>query len=165
MIEAASGGDEAAIESLLHLCQTDVHRYARRNCSTLSDAEDAVQETLWLVYRKISTLRRIALFSGWLFTIVRRECLRLARKAFGTADAADFDEDVYFTRTTNDDLWIDLIAAIHSLPAHYREVLLLRDFEELTIGEIAVELKLTSPATKSRLHRARRLIQEYLLGK
>jgi DNA-directed RNA polymerase specialized sigma24 family protein len=41
---------------------------------------------------------------------------------------------------------------------------LLRDFEELTIGEISAELGLSAAAKKSRLHRARTLAQEYLLG-
>ncbi|WP_322789346.1 RNA polymerase sigma factor [Paraburkholderia diazotrophica] len=41
---------------------------------------------------------------------------------------------------------------------------LLRDLEELTIGEIAARLGLSVPATKSRLHRARTLAREYLLA-
>jgi DNA-directed RNA polymerase specialized sigma24 family protein len=44
-------------------------------------------------------------------------------------------------------------------------VILLRDFEELTIGEIASRLALTPAAVKSRLHRARSLAREYLLSK
>ncbi|MGN6229559.1 MAG: RNA polymerase sigma factor [Trinickia sp.] len=44
------------------------------------------------------------------------------------------------------------------------DVLLLRDFEELTIGEIAARLGSSVPATKSRLHRARTLAREYLLA-
>jgi RNA polymerase sigma factor (sigma-70 family) len=48
------------------------------------------------------------------------------------------------------------------LPEHYREVLVLRDFEELTISELAARLTLTRAAVKSRLHRARELVREYL---
>ena len=50
------------------------------------------------------------------------------------------------------------------LPGHYRDIILLRDFEELSIKEIAASLKLTSAATKSRLHRARELAREYILA-
>jgi len=60
-------------------------------------------------------------------------------------------------------LRLDLAAALESLPAHYLEVILLRDFEELTIGEMAARLNDTTTAIKSRLHRARELIREYLL--
>ena len=61
-------------------------------------------------------------------------------------------------------LRIDLARALESLPAHYLEVVLLRDFEELTIGEIAERLNEKAPAVKSRLHRARMLVREYMLS-
>ena len=56
----------------------------------------------------------------------------------------------------------DLIAAIHSLPDRYREVIVLRDLREFSIGEIAIELRLSREAVKSRIHRARLMIREYL---
>lgn len=64
----------------------------------------------------------------------------------------------------NHELRIDLANALESLPAHYLEVVLLRDFEELTIAEIAERLEENPPAIKSRLHRARELVREYLLS-
>lgn len=60
------------------------------------------------------------------------------------------------------ELRADLIAAIHSLPDPYREVIVLRDIEEYSITEIATELSLTREAAKSRIHRARLMIREYL---
>ena len=60
-------------------------------------------------------------------------------------------------------LRLDLVNALESLPAHYLEVVLLRDFEELTIAEIAERLKEQPGAVKSRLHRARKLVREYML--
>ncbi len=64
---------------------------------------------------------------------------------------------------TDDALRLDLTHALESLPAHYLEVVLLRDFEELTIAEIAQRLGEPAGAVKSRLHRARMLVREYLL--
>ena len=61
-------------------------------------------------------------------------------------------------------LRIDLARALESLPAHYLEVVLLRDFEELSIGEIAQRLGEQPGAVKSRLHRARELVREYMLA-
>lgn len=55
-------------------------------------------------------------------------------------------------------------SAFESLPAHYLEVVLPRDFEELTIAEIAERLGEQPSAVKSRLHRARELVREYLPG-
>ncbi|MCY7355705.1 MAG: hypothetical protein LH470_11650 [Lysobacter sp.] len=58
----------------------------------------------------------------------------------------------------------DVAAALESLPAHYREILLLRDLEGLSIAEISARLHTTTLATKARLHRARVLAREYLLA-
>jgi len=59
---------------------------------------------------------------------------------------------------------IDLVNALESLPAHYLEVVLLRDFEDLTIAEIAERLGGKPSAIKRCLHRARELVREYLLA-
>jgi RNA polymerase sigma factor (sigma-70 family) len=56
----------------------------------------------------------------------------------------------------------DLTAALQSLPAHYLEVLLMRDAEELTVEEMAERLGMQRAAVKSRLHRARAMVREYL---
>jgi RNA polymerase sigma-70 factor (ECF subfamily) len=58
----------------------------------------------------------------------------------------------------------DLTNAIQSLPEHYRQIVLLRDVDVLTIDEIAQSLSLSREAVKGRLHRARGLIREYLMG-
>jgi RNA polymerase sigma factor (sigma-70 family) len=62
-----------------------------------------------------------------------------------------------------DELRIDLVRALESLPLPYRQVMVLRDMQELTMAEIAAELGVTVAAAKSRLHRARALVREYLL--
>lgn len=62
-----------------------------------------------------------------------------------------------------EELRIDLSRAIQSLPDHYREVILLRDIEELSIDEIAGVLGLTRESVKARIHRARLMIREYLV--
>jgi RNA polymerase sigma factor (sigma-70 family) len=65
---------------------------------------------------------------------------------------------------TPETLRFDMVSALESLPPHYLQILLLRDFEELSIREIGERLGLDSPAVKSRLHRARVLVREYLLA-
>ncbi|HDV2275171.1 TPA: hypothetical protein RHY16_004205, partial [Escherichia coli] len=63
-----------------------------------------------------------------------------------------------------DSLRLDLARALRSLPAHYLDVILMRDFEELTIAEISSQLNVSVGAVKSRLHRARELIRESLIS-
>lgn len=161
LIDAARHGDRAALERLLAISQPDIRRYARSQCAGSSDADDAVQETLWLVYQRIGALRTVTSFSGWVFSIVRRECQRMWRRMNGRAEMPPDDHPAFVQRPELE-LRADLIAAIHSLPDKYRDVIVLRDIQEYSIGEIAVELRLAREAVKSRIHRARLMIREYL---
>ena len=161
LIEAARGGDADALVSLIAIAQPDIRRYAARNCRA-ADIDDAVQETLLLLYRRVGTLRAVTSFSAWLFAVARRACLRLLRQATGMADASA-DVEMRLAHLAPEDIRIDLSHAIQSLPDHYREVILLRDIEELSIDEIAGVLALTRESVKARIHRARLMIREYLI--
>ena len=163
LLDEACKGNREAIASLLAVAQPDIHRYAKATCN-MRDVDDAVQETLWLLYNRIGTLRTITSFSGWLFTIVRRECLRIMRKTMmKTEDIDQLTDDARLAYDHPFELRVDLSRAIQSLPEHYREVVLLRDIEELSVNEIAQVLLLSREAVKARLHRARAMIREYLL--
>lgn len=162
LIHAAQTGDPAAIAGLLAVCQADARRYAYRHCKA-SDIDDAVQESLLVIVRKVRGLKAAAAFSSWLFTVIRRECLRLQRAMFRHDPLDDDMAERQLASRTDDALRLDLTHALESLPAHYLEVVLLRDFEELTIAEIAERLGEPAGAIKSRLHRARSLVREYLL--
>ncbi|WP_213288076.1 RNA polymerase sigma factor [Bradyrhizobium sp. sGM-13] len=161
LIEAARGGDTEALVSLIAAAQPDIRRYAARNCRA-ADIDDAVQETLLLLYRRVGTLRAVTSFSAWLFAVARRACLRLLRRAASTEAPAD-DAEARLAHLAPEDIRIDLSRAIQSLPDHYREVILLRDIEELSIDEIAGVLGLTRESVKARIHRARIMIREYLV--
>jgi len=163
LVLAAQTGDAAAIGRLLAVCQADARRYAHRHCQ-VSDVDDAVQESLLIISRKVKGLKAAAAFSSWLFTVIKRECRKLARVMFKTDPLDDEVTEMQLLSRSDNDLRIDLAAALESLPAHYLEVVLLRDFEELTIREIAQRLGEQEGAVKSRLHRARELVREYMLG-
>ncbi|CAN7521484.1 sigma-70 family RNA polymerase sigma factor [Bradyrhizobium sp. LjRoot220] len=162
LIEAARSGDADALLSLIAAAQPDIRRYAARNCRA-ADIDDAVQETLLLLYRRVGTLRAVTSFSAWLFAVARRACLRLLRISAAVPDSAADDADARLALLRPEDLRIDLSRAIQSLPEHYREVILLRDIEELSIDEIASVLGLSRESVKARIHRARMLIREYLI--
>lgn len=160
LIISARDGDRDAISALLAVAQPDVRRYARASCKT-ADVDDAVQDALCLLYRKIGSLRAVSAFSSWLYAVVRRECARLARRLSGEPIETVAD-DMRLSTRPEPELRLDVAAAIQSLPQHYREVVLLRDLEELTIDEIALRLAATRESVKARLHRARLLLREYL---
>ena len=162
LILNAQRGDPVAIHALLGACQADARRYAFRHCHA-SDIDDAVQETLLLISRKIHALRAAAAFSSWVFIVIKRECRRLSHAMFREAPLEDDLAEQQLAHKSDDDLRMDLTAALESLPHHYLEVVLLRDFEEMTIAEIAQRLDQPTSAVKSRLHRARELVREYLI--
>ena len=161
LLEAARRGDIVALEQLLIHCRPGLQRIARTQCSSSVDPEDAVQESLLLIYPRIGALRAVASFPAWTFSIVRRECNRLWRAMHGErfTENETLPLAVYIDHF---ELRSDLAAAIQSLPEKYREAIILRDFEEFSISGIADQLLLTREAVKSRIHRGRQMVQEYL---
>jgi RNA polymerase sigma factor (sigma-70 family) len=159
----AQGGDPVALANLLQHIYPDLRLYAQRHCHA-QYAEDAIQETLLVASRKIETLRQLHSFSAWLITILKRHCHHLFRKFNIDIHLEDTEWAEFIEEKPPQELRLDLIAALESLPEHYLHIILLRDFEERTISEIAAHLNENIPAVKSRLHRARTLVREYLLS-
>jgi RNA polymerase sigma factor (sigma-70 family) len=163
IVEAAREGDSAAIESLLLHCQPSVTSFARKYCSTPEDIEDAVQLTLWLIHRKIRTLRSSKAFVSWIFRIVKNQCHRLFSSRWHEAEMSDFEQLL----STNDTeaialLQVELVQAIAHLPSAYRQILIMRDVEGFTGAEVAEALGLSLETVKSRLHSARQILREKL---
>lgn len=162
-LEAARAGDRGALERVLAASRQDLRRYAEHHC-VVNDVEDAVQESLITASRRLVDLRQLECFASWLFRIVKRECNRMKR-GLRAMWHEPLTEDIAVACTAaRPDLARDLAATLQSLPPHYREILLLRDLEGLSLAEIAARLGLGLEATKARLHRARALAREYLSG-
>ena len=160
-IIAARAGDRVALQRVLAQSRQNLRRYAEYHCN-INDAEDAVQEGLILASRRIRDLRVVESFTSWMFRIVKRECNRMKRglrMLTGDAITEDIMPSCSFEPI---ELRQDVAAALASLPAHYREIILLRDMQGHSITEMSELLGLNREATKSRLHRARVLAREYL---
>ena len=171
LLSAAQSGDVAALNRLVADHRQGVYRYGLHVCRTTEDAEDAVQETLWAATRAIRTFRGTASsIASWMFTIVRRECLRLLerhRRAPGAFDTVE-DEVMSEVIDPSDALAlrrrIELLAsALSDLDPLHREVILLRDIQELSAPEAAAQLGISIDALKSRLHRARVSLRDHVL--
>lgn len=159
----AQAGDPLALDRLLRDVQPDIRRYARRQCHRTSAIEDVVQEALIVLYRRLRQVRDPLAIAAWLFRIVTRLCmlpvlgLMRGTEAFNARHEAE-----HLAGLSQDELRVDLTRALESLPEAHREIILLRDMEQLTITEAARQLGITREACKSRLHRARALLREYL---
>jgi RNA polymerase sigma-70 factor (ECF subfamily) len=163
LLSAARDGNAEALGVLLRTHRNGVYRYGLQVCRTTEDAEDAVQETLWAATRALKTFRGSASsIASWMFTIVRRECYRLIDRHRDAPialagsedelpdDAPAPDEELAERRRT-----ALLATVLADLDPLHREVILLRDVEELTAPEAAAQLGISVQALKSRLHRAR----------
>ncbi|MDJ0709545.1 MAG: RNA polymerase sigma factor [Woeseiaceae bacterium] len=164
LLKAAKAGDPTAMSALLEIVQPDIRRYARYRCSRASAIDDVIQETLIIVNRKMSSVNNLEAFGGWLVRIVTRVCLLPALQLMrATESLVTIDNNIDYSTRSDEDLRIDISKAIESLPEQYRSVIVMRDIEELSIGEMAERLGITRAATKSRLHRARGMVREYLV--
>lgn len=115
-------------------------------------AEDAVQETLLIVFRRLRSLERPETLTAWVATTARREALRRRQ---GSDLALPDDAPAAVLPDT-----LEVYDALTRLPLARREVLLLRDLVGLSERETATLLGISCGTVKSRLHRARAAFRE-----
>ena len=180
LVARLRGGDGQAFETLVRTHTAPLLRVARRFMRAEEDARDAVQDAFVAAFRSIDGFGSNAQLATWLHRIVINACLmRLrTRRRRPEEDIEEylprFREDGH--QLTPSQPWCETAetilqrtelcgvvhAAIDDLPDTYREVLLLRDIEELTTEEAAQVLGVTENAVKIRLHRARQALRTLL---
>ncbi|MCX0271717.1 RNA polymerase sigma factor [Nocardia zapadnayensis] len=164
LIAAAQVGDVDAIAAVVSAAHPNIQRFARTLCADAEDAQDAAQEALIILYRKIGMLRATGALASWMFRIVRNECLRRARRRLHEYTPVP---DVAVTASAEYEVLQRLeagrvAAAVAALPPDQRRVLILRDIQGYS-GRVAAEVLGIGPAAmKSRLHRARAAVRQTL---
>jgi RNA polymerase sigma-70 factor (ECF subfamily) len=136
------------------------------------DARDAAQETFIAAYRNISNFRGEAKVSSWLHRIAVNQCLTTKRRAKTRSE--DFlgdeigEEDRIFVapahgspaNTMEATERLTLVRqAVSSLPVDLRQVIVMKEFEEMTFQEISDTLELPLSTVKSRLYTALRQLR------
>jgi RNA polymerase sigma factor (sigma-70 family) len=165
LLNSARAGDPVAMNLLLTQLRPNIRRYAAYQCGKATAIDDVVQETLIIVNRRVGSINNLAAIGAWLAKIITRLCLLPALQLVrATESLVRVQNSVDFSTRPTEDLRLDVARALESLPESYRAVIVMRDFEELTINEMAARLQLTREATKSRLHRARAMMREYLVA-
>jgi RNA polymerase sigma-70 factor (ECF subfamily) len=180
LVAALRRGDEAAYEQLVRQQGGRMLAVARRFLRSDDLAEDAVQEALLQAFRNMSRFEGGSLLSTWLHRIVVNACLMRLRKASRSREMPieellpRYIEDGHRLEPVAE--WVEtgeevaehreqreqVRAAIDRLPESYRNVLLLRDIEQLDTAETAKLMGLSINATKTRLHRARQALRQLL---
>jgi RNA polymerase sigma-70 factor (ECF subfamily) len=130
------------------------------------EAEDLAQETFIRAYDRLHTFDIEREFGPWIRRVAANLCLNAIEASKDTseldderdADLAQLPEAVYEVHERSE----TIRSALASLPAHYRVVVELRHFQELSYEEIAAELKIPLSDVKSHLFRARKILAEKL---
>lgn len=169
------GDDVQAFNILVDRYKNQLLNFIFRFIGDYTVAEDLVQETFLRLYKKKHYYKEIAKFSTWIYTIAgnlaKSELRRKKRRTFfsisnASNDDHDFDlldpDSNPMEKTETSMTMIEIQNAIDKLPEHFKEVVLMRDVQELSYEEIADALKIPLGTVKSRVNRGRIKLQEQL---
>lgn len=167
----AAAGDAAALDELLRAVRPEVVRRCGRFLPCREDAEEAAQDVLLQLARKIGTFEGRSRFSTWLYTVVAncsrqkyRELRRRAAEQPAVIDAAQHVDP----RTTSviAGSRVDLLEALDRLEREHPHLvapLVYRDICSLEYAEAAERVGIPLGTLKSRLHEARRQVRPWLI--
>ncbi|MBI5216586.1 MAG: sigma-70 family RNA polymerase sigma factor [Ignavibacteriae bacterium] len=188
LLAKAKSGDERAFTELVKKYEQMVYSFSFKVCRDKDDAEETLQDTFVNVFRKLKQFDGKSKFSTWLYSIVANNCLMKRRRSkleqhsvsieepsMPEHSHSEYDDSIQDSRLKikawsetpldemmGKELRLTLDEAILKLPVDYRLVFLLRDVEGQSAEETAKIMKLTVPAVKSRLRRARVFLREQL---
>ena len=175
--------DEEAFEEMVGLYQNKIYHLVYRMMGNAGEAEEVAQEVFVTVFKSIDSFRGDSKLSTWLYRIATNHCKnrlkylgRRSYKATGELDEA-VERELQDTQTTSSmrphidgpeavleglELERTVQAGIAELDEEHRTLVLLRDVEDLSYDEIAKVTGLELGTVKSRLHRARLQLKEFL---
>ena len=172
-IQSARNGDQAAFGELVMKYQKRVYALTVRMCPTLELAEEAAQEAFLSAWQGLPFFRGDSAFSTWLYRLASNACVDLLRKE-GRHQGPSLDDEavsaeVPDTRPTPEaaaeqkELRAQIEAGLWTLSPEHREVLILREIQQLSYDEIADALSLDLGTVKSRISRGRRQLRNFLM--
>ncbi|UXY31456.1 RNA polymerase sigma factor [Streptomyces sp. HUAS TT20] len=166
----AAAGDPAALDRLLSEVRPEVVRRCGRFLPCREDAEEAAQDVLLQIARKISTFEGRSRFSTWLYTVVancaRQKYRELKRRA--AEQPASIEPSQYVDPRTTSVIAgsrVDLLEALDRLEREHPHLvapLIYRDICQLEYAEVAERVGIPLGTLKSRLHEARKQVRPWL---
>jgi RNA polymerase sigma-70 factor (ECF subfamily) len=178
MITSILAGETRLYHELIRPYERSVYRMALSFVKNEADAEDVVQEAFLKAFSGLARFRFEASFSTWLISITLNEArTRLRRNTASRTQSLDESEEEGGTISPallrdwreipsevmeRHEVRDILRQAVDALPVRYRQVLVLRELEDLSTDETAALLEITAANVKVRLHRARMMLQKQL---
>lgn len=180
LLQRLQAGDEHAIGELVDTYGQRIYQLAFRYLRNREDAEEATQDVLFKVYRKVGAFRGDAALSSWIYRITFNTAMSRLRSGrhniMPTDDVADAQRDHRSAPRREPADWSQMadeqvfraqlrrrvLRAILALPAIYRAPVMLRDLQGLSTEEASAMLRLKDQTLKSRLHRGRVILRRQL---
>jgi RNA polymerase sigma-70 factor (ECF subfamily) len=172
IVERALTGDAEAFGELVRRWERRIFALTYGMLGREEDARDATQETFLAAFRNLRGFRGEAKVSSWLHRIAVNQCISRQRRAKVRSESAlgdeqDHDAGSFATPVSESPVRVvvgrqETLAvrrAINSLPIELRQVVVMKEFEELTFREIADALDLPLSTVKSRLYTALKQLQ------
>ncbi len=166
LVEAFRGGDLAAFDVLVRRWDRKIRGAIHRILGSEDDARDLCQETFLKAYRALGTFKGEARFSSWLYQIALNLCRDRMRRRRGKTlvSLGELEEDgmglvngpgrpTALDLVEAGDLARAVAAAVAALPEEQREIIVLKEYQELTFVEIAEVLGVPLSTVKTRLYR------------
>ena len=154
-----------AFEELYHRYKRHIYTFCLKLTGDRFHAEDATHDTFLKMHHNIATLSDVRLFRSWLFTIGRNGVFKTLRRhqRNGSLDEESiWTDETPLTIATDDETAAIITSCIDSMKPEYKEVLLLREYEQRSYEEIAMITGNTESSVKSRLFKARKALAEKL---
>jgi RNA polymerase sigma-70 factor (ECF subfamily) len=171
IVDRVQRGDRALFELLLRRYNERIYRTVRSILRDESEVEDAMQQAYVDAFEHLRDFEGRARFSTWLTRIAVHEALARKRRPQPLPMEGEAMANLPGPERNPEQLTQDgetqrlLAAAIDELPEHFRTVFVLRAVQGLSIEETAEALDLNSETVKTRLHRARGLLQKAILAR
>ena len=154
-------GNSEAFTELFRRYSNAVYGFFRRRLENPARAEELAQETFVAVLRGIERYEPRATFRTYLYGIAMKILMAERRKSARREQSAAATLDPSSDSCVEEAIWVQ--RAIEQLDADHRDILLLREYEQLTYDEIAALLRLPVNTVRSRLFRARTALKAFLL--
>src|SRR5215216_3443979 len=169
IVERALSGDAEAFGEIVRRWERRIFALTYGLLGCEEDARDATQETFLAAFRKLRGFRGEAKVSSWLHRIAINQCISRQRRAKVRSESTleEDDADSLATPFSHSPAHVaegrqETVAvrrAINSLPIELRQVVVMKEFEELTFREIDDALDLPLSTVKSRLYTALKQLQ------
>ncbi|HEU4434035.1 MAG TPA: sigma-70 family RNA polymerase sigma factor [Pyrinomonadaceae bacterium] len=172
IVQRALTGEPDAFGEIVRRWERRIFALAYGILGREEDARDATQETFLAAFRNLRGFRGEAKVSSWLHRIAVNQCITRQRQARVRSEAALDDEEeknsarfampVRYAPSRVVESRQETVAvrrAVNSLPMELRQVVIMKEFEELTFREIADVLDLPLSTVKSRLYTAMKQLQ------